>query len=87
MTWMVILILGVGLAAFGIKPVEIIQFAQVANGILLPVIAGILIWLANRSELLGSYRNSKVKNTLSIFILIVTIILGGRAILNVFGLI
>ena len=87
MTWMVILILGVGLAAFGIKPVEIIQFAQVANGILLPVIAGILIWLANRSELLGLYRNSKVKNTLSIFILIVTIVLGGRAILNVFGLI
>ena len=60
MTWMIILILGVGLAAFGIKPVEIIQFAQVANGILLPVIAGILIWLANRSELLGTYRNSKI---------------------------
>ncbi|RXG15310.1 NRAMP (natural resistance-associated macrophage protein)-like metal ion transporter [Leeuwenhoekiella aestuarii] len=87
MTWMIILILGVGLAAFGIKPVEVIQFAQVANGILLPVIAGILIWLANRSELLGSYRNSKLKNTISIFILVVTVILGGRAILNVFGLI
>ena len=87
MTWMIILILGVGLATFGIKPVEIIQFAQVANGILLPVIAGILIWLANRSELLGTYRNSKLKNTISILILVVTVILGGRAILNVFGLI
>lgn len=87
MTWMIILILGVGLAAFGIKPVEVIQFAQIANGILLPVIAGILIWLANRSELLGSYRNSKLKNAISIFILVVTVILGGRAILNVFGLI
>ena len=84
---MIILILGVGLATFGIKPVEIIQFAQVANGILLPVIAGILIWLANRSELLGTYRNSKLKNTISILILVVTVILGGRAILNVFGLI
>ena len=78
--------MGVGVATFGIKPIEIIQFAQVANGILLPVIAGILIWLANRSTLLGNYQNSKLKNIISVCILIVTLILGARAILSVFGL-
>ncbi|HAX14893.1 MAG TPA: manganese transporter, partial [Leeuwenhoekiella sp.] len=86
LVWMLVLVLGVGVATFGIKPIEIIQFAQVANGILLPVIAGILIWLANRSTLLGSYQNSKLKNVISVCILIVTLILGARAILSVFGL-
>lgn len=86
LTWMLILFLGVILATFGIKPIEIIQFAQIANGILLPVIAGILIWLANRSELLGVYRNSKVKNGISFLILVITFILGVRAVLNVFGI-
>ena len=86
LVWILVLILGVGVATFGIKPIEIIQFAQVANGILLPVIAGILIWLANRSTLLGSYQNSKLKNIISVCILIVTLILGARAILSVFGL-
>ena len=86
LVWMLVLVLGVGVATFGIKPIEIIQFAQVANGILLPVIAGILIWLANRSTLLGSYQNTKLKNVISVCILIVTLILGARAILSVFGL-
>ncbi|MFI8378262.1 Nramp family divalent metal transporter [Leeuwenhoekiella sp. NPDC079379] len=86
LTWMIILFLGVTLAAFGIKPIQIIQFAQIANGILLPVIAGILIWLANRTELLGSYRNSKFKNAVSLFILLITVILGTRAILSVLGI-
>ena len=86
LVWMLVLVLGVGVATFGIKPIEIIQFAQVANGILLPVIAGILIWLANRSTLLGTYQNTKLKNVISVCILIVTFILGARAILSVFGL-
>lgn len=86
LVWILVLVLGVGVATFGIKPIEIIQFAQVANGILLPVIAGILIWLANRSTLLGSYQNSKLKNVISVCILIVTLILGAHAILSVFGL-
>ena len=84
--WMSILIIGVLLATFGIKPIQIIQFAQIANGILLPVIAGILIWLANQEDLLGIYRNSKIKNGISLIILAITLILGVRAILSVLGI-
>ena len=83
---MSILIIGVLLATFGIKPIQIIQFAQIANGILLPVIAGILIWLANQEDLLGIYRNSKIKNGISLIILAITLILGVRAILSVLGI-
>ncbi|WP_031425885.1 Nramp family divalent metal transporter [Flavimarina sp. Hel_I_48] len=84
--WMLVLITGTVFASLGIKPIEIIQFAQIANGLLLPVIAGILIWLANRSQLLGDYSNSWVKNGVSIVILAITIVLGARTILNVLGI-
>ncbi|PHQ28517.1 Nramp family divalent metal transporter [Leeuwenhoekiella nanhaiensis] len=84
-TWMLILFTGVLLATFGIKPIAIIQFAQIANGILLPVIAGILIWLANRTNLLGEHKNSTLKNAISLVILIITCILGGKVILTVIG--
>ncbi len=83
--WMLILLTGVLLATLGLKPIAIIQFAQIANGILLPVIAGILIWLANRSKLLGDYKNSTLKNLVSLVILIITLVLGGKVILTVIG--
>ncbi|MAW94512.1 MULTISPECIES: Nramp family divalent metal transporter [unclassified Leeuwenhoekiella] len=82
-TWMAILGTGVLLATLGLKPIAIIQFAQVANGVLLPVIAGILIWLANRSTVLGVHKNSVVKNAISLVILIITLILGGKVIVSV----
>ena len=85
-TWMLVLLVGVLFSAFGIKPIQIIQFAQIANGLLLPIIAAILIWLANRSTLLGHYKNTLVKNSISVIILIITIILGLRIILKVIGL-
>jgi len=80
---MLILGLGIVFSTFGVKPIQIIQFAQIANGLLLPVIAALLIWLANRSVILGSYRNGKIKNIISILILIITLILGFKSIFKV----
>lgn len=67
-----------------IKPIEIIKFAQVANGILLPVVAGILLWMVNKKVVLGNYVNSKFQNILGFIILIVTIFLGLRGLDKVF---
>ena len=55
--WILILILGVVFSSLGFKPIEIIKFAQVANGILLPVVAGILLWVVNKKVVLGNYVN------------------------------
>ena len=35
--WIIVLVLGIFFSSFGIKPIEIIKFAQVANGMLLPI--------------------------------------------------
>ena len=82
--WFLILSLGVVFSSLGLKPIEIIKFAQVANGILLPVVAGILLWMVNKKVVLGKYVNSKFQNILGFIILIVTIFLGLRGLDKVF---
>ncbi|MFY0603065.1 MAG: Nramp family divalent metal transporter [Flavobacteriaceae bacterium] len=84
--WIFILSLGVIFSSFGIKPIEIIKFAQVANGILLPVIAGILLWVVNRKVVLGKYVNSTIQNVLGLSIVVITILLGLKGVFKVFGI-
>jgi len=82
--WFLILLLGVVFSSLGLKPIEIIKFAQVANGVLLPVVAGILLWMVNKKVVLGNYVNSKFQNILGFIILIITIFLGLRGLDKVF---
>jgi NRAMP (natural resistance-associated macrophage protein)-like metal ion transporter len=83
--WMTILVLGVVFSSVGFKSIEIIKFAQVANGLLLPIIAGFLLWVMNKSALLGRYKNSKLQNVIGVIILLITIFLGAKGILSVFN--
>lgn len=87
MVWMFILLLGILLSSLNIRPIDIIKFAQVANGVLLPIIAGFLLWIMNRSLVLGTYKNSTFQNVLGLIILVITIFLGAKSILMVFNLI
>mgnify|MGYP000998479080 CR=1 FL=1 len=82
--WIFVLVIGVMSSTSGIKSIEIIKFAQVANGILLPVIAGFLFWIVNKTSVLGVYKNSLRQNIISVIILVITIFLGLKSILKVF---
>lgn len=84
--WMAILFLGVFFLFFGIKPIEIIKFAQVANGILLPVIAIFLLWVVNRQSVMGKYKNSNKQNVIGVIIVLLSLVLGAKSILKVMGL-
>ncbi len=86
MVWLVVLLAGIIFSSIGFKPITIIQFAQVTNGIVLPLIAGYLIWLANKKSLLGKYTNTTTQNVLSIVIWLIVLGLGLRSILKVFGI-
>ncbi len=83
LVWMFILLLGVVFSSLRIKSIEIIQFAQVANGLLLPVIAGFLLWVMNSKKVLGQYTNSKTQNLIGAFIVMVTVFLGLRSVWKV----
>ncbi len=56
--WM--FVMGVGLLSLStsFKPIAVIQFAQIANGVLLPVLVGVLIWLSTSKKLLGKHKSS-----------------------------
>ncbi|MBT8325663.1 MAG: Nramp family divalent metal transporter, partial [Winogradskyella sp.] len=81
MVWIIILAIGVLSASSGFKSIDIIKFAQVSNGLLLPVIAGVLLWMMNSTAILGVYKNSKLQNVLGFGIVIITIFLGAKGIL------
>jgi len=85
--WIVVLFLGILFSSLDYKSIEIIKFAQVANGMLLPVIAIFLLWVANNKKLLNNHTNGYLFNFITIIIVLVTIFIGLKSILSVIGLI
>ena len=85
LVWIMVLFFGVFFLSFDIKPIEVIQFAQVANGILLPVIAILLLWMVNKKSVMGQFRNSLVQNILGMAIVAFTLFLGIKSIIKVVG--
>ncbi|MBX3724550.1 MAG: Nramp family divalent metal transporter [Xanthomonadales bacterium] len=81
-----VLLVGTAVALLGLSPVRLILLAQVANGILLPVVAGFLLYTMNRADLLGRHRNGPASNLLGAAVLLVTIGLGLRLVLRALGL-
>ncbi len=78
-------VMAIGLAfamLFGGSPSETIIVAQIANGILLPVIAGFLLYTLNRSELLGDHTNGWLANSLGLIVVLVTVVLASRNLIN-----
>lgn len=78
-----ILLIGASVAVSGIRPIEIILFAQFANGLLLPIIAGFLLYAANNASILGAHINGWKANAVGTVIMLLTVGLGLRAIIRV----
>lgn len=77
-----ILAIGTLVALIGYKPVSLILVAQVANGILLPIVAIFLLVAMNRRSLLGDRVNGPVANILGGLVILVTLGLGLRLVLR-----
>ena len=86
MVWALVLTLGVTSSFLKIKPLEIIQFAQIANGLLLPLIAGILLWVMNQKNILGKHVNNLLQNVLGVGVFLFACFLGIKGIWSVFGI-
>ncbi len=81
--WISILSLGVLFSSLRFSPIEIIRFAQIANGLLLPIIAMFLFWIVNKTSVMGKYKNSLLQNILGIIIIVISIFLGAKSIYSV----
>jgi len=84
--WFIVLFSGILFSSLDFKSVEIIKFAQVANGILLPVIAIFLLIVANNKKLLKNHVNGYLFNFITVIIILFTMFIGIKSILSVIGL-
>ena len=84
--WIIVLALGVLALSFSYRPIQIIQLAQFANGLLLPLVAIILLYAMNQSSVLKSNKNTRVQNAIGLVIVLITLVLGTRSVLGVLGL-
>ncbi len=85
-TMVFIALIGTLVASAGIKPVEIIMLAQVANGLLLPLVAAFLVWVVQNPALMGKYAIAGLHRILAWGILAICLGLGIRLILKATGL-
>lgn len=80
--WIIVLFVGIALTVMGQKsPTELILVAQVANAIILPVMALFLIYCMN-DEKLGRYKNKWYHNAMGAVIILVTFLIFFRNMTN-----
>lgn len=80
-----ILSIGLYVGLQELRPVDLILFAQMANGLLLPIVALFLLVAMNRKSLLGEHTNTLTANVLGIGVVGITLVLGARLVLRTFG--
>lgn len=83
--WILVLLLGVGSLSLDFTPIEIIKFAQVANGVLLPVMAVLLVWITNNNRIMKGHKNTMIQNIVGVLIVLLSLLLGIKSILKVVG--
>lgn len=81
--WAVVLLTGLVFSSMGFRPTMVILFAQFANGLLLPILAILLLWIMNDRKLVGQYANSTINNAVGMGVILVTLLLGVRSIWSV----
>ncbi len=85
LVWMTVLLTGTLFAAMGTRPLTAILFAQMANGLLLPVVAVFLLLVMNSRTLLGQQTNGPGANLLGAIVVAVAVGLGLVKLLGVAG--
>lgn len=83
--WLVIVCIGVAVAALGFKPLPAILFAQATNALLLPVIAIGLLVVMNKSSVVGALKNSWKSNLAGGLVVCTVIGLGGYKLIGLLG--
>ena len=84
MIWCVVLVVGVIFACMGWKPISVIFFAQIANGMLLPVIAIFLLLVVNDRSTITNFRNNLWQNILGVMVVLLSLLLAVKSFYTVF---
>lgn len=81
--WGVVLVVGALFAAVGLRPVPLILFAQVANGLLLPAVAVFLLLAVNDRARMGRWANARWMNVIGCGVVLVVLGLAVTTVLRI----
>ena len=77
LVWGGVLLTGIIVGVSGIKPIPAIILAQALNGLLLPIIAALLLYIVNDPSLMPkAYMNTTIGNVLMLLVVGITLMLG-----------
>ena len=82
--WMGVILTGLVVSLLDFNPLSVIIFAQVANGLILPVAAVFLLVVLNHRQTMGALANTWKQNLLGGLVILVVSILGIWNILRLF---
>ncbi len=83
-TWLSVILIGFIVSVFGFKPIAVIVFAQVANGIVLPIAAIFLLIFLNRKKELARMANRLHQNIISSVMILIVTFLGIWSVVRLF---
>lgn len=83
-TNIIVVVTGIIVAATGFNPVSIIMTAQAVNGIFLPIVVFLLVFLTSREKLMGRYKSTVFQIILGVAVGIVTLIIGVISLVTLF---
>ena len=72
-----VLAVGAMLSVLASRPQALIVTAQAANAMLLPVVAMILLFIANSQLVPAPWRNGRIANTMALLIIVLVVLLAG----------
>ena len=82
---LLISLLGLVVPVFGGRPIAVMIVSQALNAVILPATVGGIIYLTNRKDLMGDYKNSKWTNVFLVLILLFSIftsVIGVRGLID-----
>lgn len=74
--WLGVILTGLVVSLFNFNPITVIVFAQVANGIVLPVASIFLLLMLNNQKKMGDFANNLKQNIIGILIILIVSFLG-----------
>jgi Mn2+/Fe2+ NRAMP family transporter len=74
--WLAVILIGLAVSLFNLSPIAVIVFAQVANGLILPVASVFLLIVLNSRKRMGAHVNTWKQNLLGGLVILLVSFLG-----------
>jgi manganese transport protein len=80
LTWVVLLVLGLGLVMTGVDPVQLTEYAVIFSAVALPLTYIPILLVANDRSYMREYVNGRLANVLGLFYLVVIVLIALTAV-------